>query len=319
MTTAIVHDARYRLHNTGSHPECIERLTSIDRAFEQRSSLDGTVRITPRPATEAELSRVHLPQHVARVIQACQDGDPTLDPDTVISQGSLEAALLSAGGALAAVDAVMTGQAHNALVVARPPGHHATSRRAMGFCLFNNVAAAARYAQDVHGVERVLIVDWDVHHGNGTQDIFYQDPSVYYLSLHQARHYPFTGEIGERGEEAGAGFTRNVPLRARTPAKEYVEVFRAVTQEIAQSFQPDLLLISAGFDAHLEDPLGSLRLTDADFAVMTDHLLTLAHRFGQGRVVSLLEGGYNLHTLGNTVATHLESLKSGSDPVQKWL
>lgn len=309
MTTAVVQDARFHRHDTGAHPESAARLVSIEQAFARRNSLQGVLSLTPREATREELGQAHHADHVQRVISACENHEPALDPDTVIGPDSLVPALLSAGSALTALDAMFAGQADNALVVSRPPGHHATFRRPMGFCFFNNVAVAARYAQRVHGVEKVLIVDWDVHHGNGTQDIFYQDPTVYYLSLHQARHYPWTGESNENGEGRGLGFTKNIPVRARTPASDYLTVFRGAIQTITQRFEPDLVLISAGFDAHRDDPLGSLMLEDQDFGVMTETLMEVAQQFSHGRLVSLLEGGYNVETLGDTVASHLEHLK----------
>lgn len=318
MKTAIVHSPVYALHDTGAHPETARRLASVEAAFERRGTLAGVVLVPPSPASEEALERVHLARHVQRVAHACQGGEPALDPDTRICSASWEAALMAAGGACVAVDAVLEGRADNAFVLCRPPGHHATLGRAMGFCLFNNVAVAARHAQVRHGVERVAIIDWDVHHGNGTQDIFYHDPSVFFLSLHQERHYPFSGAYQETGAGPGQGFTLNRPLRARTPAREYIQVFRAALEQLRSQFRPDLVLISAGFDAHLHDPLGELRLEDDDYAALTECLLELAAKDCQGRLVSLLEGGYNLQTLGDTVATHVETLK-GHTNTQKGL
>lgn len=314
MKTAFVHSPVYALHDTGAHPETARRLQSVQAAFERRGTLENILKLSPGAASEEALTRVHQAQHVQRVAHACQAGEPALDPDTRICEASWQAALLAAGGACAAVDAVVTGQADNAFVLCRPPGHHATPGRAMGFCLFNNVAVAARHAQVQHGLERILIIDWDVHHGNGTQDIFYSDPSVFFLSFHQDRHYPFSGALHERGEGRGEGFTLNRPLRSRTPAAVYRQVFQDALQQVRAQFRPDLVLISAGFDAHLHDPLGELMLEDPDYAALTELVLELAARDCQGRLVSLLEGGYNLQTLGDTVATHVETLKGSSVP-----
>jgi acetoin utilization deacetylase AcuC-like enzyme len=236
-----------------------------------------------------------------------------LDIDTKISSESFEVAKRAVGAALTGVDGVMAGEFDNAFALVRPPGHHATPEQAMGFCLFNNAAVAARYAQAKYGVEYVLIVDWDVHHGNGTQDIFYNDPSVYYFSTHQYPYYPGTGSAGETGEGKGEGYTLNIPLGAGTPARSHREAFREGLKRIEQRFHPDLIIISAGFDASRDDPLGGLMLTDNDFAEMTREITGMANRYGSGRVVSILEGGYNLRTLGETVRTHLQALTDAAD------
>jgi acetoin utilization deacetylase AcuC-like enzyme len=224
---------------------------------------------------------------------------------------SFDASLFAAGGAVSGVDAVMTGEADNAFVVARPPGHHATAERPMGFCLFNNVAVAAKYAQNKYKeIERVAIVDWDVHHGNGTQGIFYTDPSVYFFSMHQYPWYPGTGSRGETGHSRGLGATLNIPVKASTQAAEQKRMFEAAIEDIATNFRPDLIMISAGFDAHLTDPLGQLKLEDRDYVSMTRTIKQWAAEVCQGRVVSCLEGGYNLDTLGETVRSHVKELAS---------
>ena len=229
----------------------------------------------------------------------------------MISMHSLEAALRGAGAACQAIDAIMEGAANNAFVPVRPPGHHATPDRAMGFCLFNNVAVAARYAQSRHKeIERVAIIDWDVHHGNGTQGIFYDDPSVFYFSTHQYPWYPGTGARGETGHGRGRGFTLNVPLRALTPPADQRRAFDAAISEIATAFTPDLIMISAGFDAHDGDPLGQLLLSDEDFVQMTNVVKQWAAEACDGRIVSCMEGGYNLETLGETVHAHVRALQS---------
>jgi acetoin utilization deacetylase AcuC-like enzyme len=222
---------------------------------------------------------------------------------------SLDAALRAAGGACRAVDAIMAGEARNAFVPSRPPGHHATGENAMGFCLFNTVAVAARYAQSRYQeIERVAIIDWDVHHGNGTQGIFYDDPKVFFFSAHQYPWYPGTGSRGENGQGRGRGYTLNVPLKAGTPARVHRSTFDAALEEIADKFTPDLIIISAGFDAHAADPLGQLSLADEDFAAMTRTVKEWAESVCAGRIVSCLEGGYNLATLGATALAHVRAL-----------
>ena len=265
--------------------------------------------ITPEAATKGMIQAAHTPQHFKRVEKAFEEGLDRLDMDTTISMRSFDASMYAAGGACAAVDAVMSGEVQNAFVAARPPGHHSTAEKAMGFCLFNNVAVAARYAQNRYkDVERVAILDWDVHHGNGTQGIFYDDPTVHFFSMHQYPWYPGTGTRGETGFGRGLGTTLNVPLKANTSAEEQKRVFEGALEDIASNFKPDLVMISAGFDGHLHDPLGQLRLEDPDFASMTRSVMDWAEDICGGRVVSCLEGGYNLETLGETVRMHVQTL-----------
>ena len=222
---------------------------------------------------------------------------------------SFDASLFAAGGAISAVDAVMDGRAKNAFVAARPPGHHATAGNAMGFCLFNNVAVAARYAQNKYReIERVAIIDWDVHHGNGTQGIFYSDPSVFFFSMHQYPWYPGTGSSGETGQGRGLGATLNVPVKANTAANVQKTNFDSAITAISSKMKPDIIFISAGFDAHLTDPLGQLQLEDPDFRAMTRTVMDWADEACGGRIVSCLEGGYNLETLGGTVKAHVAEL-----------
>ena len=311
MKTAIVHHPVYREHDTGEgHPECPERYTIIMNGLRSDAELwDGLAEIEAPLATRGDIGACHTPQHIKRVERAVSEGTGYLDADTIVSMRSLDAALRAAGGACRAVDAVIKGEARNAFLPARPPGHHATSERAMGFCLFNNVAIAARYAQAHHaGIERVAIVDWDVHHGNGTQGIFYDDPSVFFFSTHQYPWYPGTGARGETGMGRGRGYTLNIPLRAHTPAREHRRLFDAALEEIGAKFKPDLIIISAGFDAHAGDPLGQLMLEDDDFIAMTRTVKEWAENACEGRIISCLEGGYNLQTLGATALAHVRAL-----------
>lgn len=313
MATAIVHHPIYEKHDTGiGHPEAPRRYRAVMGALQDDAELWSSLReITPAKAAQGIVQAAHTPQHFKRVEGAFASGMDRLDADTVISMRSFDAALVAAGGAIAAVDAVMQGEVRNAFVAARPPGHHATGERAMGFCLFNNIAVAARYAQNKYkDVERAVIVDWDVHHGNGTQGIFYSDPSVFFFSMHQYPWYPGTGSRGETGQGKGLGTTLNVPVKAFTKAADQVRAFEAAIEEIASKIKPDIIFISAGFDAHLTDPLGQLQIEDPDFAEMTRVMMQWADDACGGRIVSCLEGGYNLETLGETVKNHVRVLNS---------
>lgn len=311
MKTALIHHPIYEKHDTGpGHPEMPLRYTAVmDVLREDATFWESLIEITPEKASKGLIQAAHTPQHYKRVEGAFAHGQDRLDGDTTISMKSFEAGLYAAGGAIAGVDAVMQGTADNAFVVVRPPGHHATSEHAMGFCLFNNVAVAARYAQNNYKeIERVAIIDWDVHHGNGTQGIFYDDPTVHFFSIHQYPWYPGSGSRGETGFGRGLGSTLNVPVKVNTAAAEQTRMFEGALEDISKNFKPDLIMISAGFDAHSTDPLGQLKLEDKDFASMTKTLKNWAGEVCSGRVVSCLEGGYNLGTLGGTVKSHVGAL-----------
>jgi acetoin utilization deacetylase AcuC-like enzyme len=270
------------------------------------------VEVQAREAPRGDIQAAHSPQLYKQIERVVSEGIGYLDADTTVSMRSFDAARHAAGAPCQAIDLIMKGDVSNAFVPVRPPGHHATEERAMGFCLFNNVAVAARYAQQHYPeIERVAILDWDVHHGNGTQGIFYADPSVYFFSSHQYPWYPGTGTRGEKGTGRGLGYTMNLPLRAATPAVEQKRAFEAALDDMATSFSPDLIIISAGFDSHIGDPLGQLLLTDQDFVAMTRAVKQWAASSCQGRLVSCLEGGYNLETLGETVRAHVEELSHG--------
>jgi acetoin utilization deacetylase AcuC-like enzyme len=311
MKTALIHHPIYQKHETGlGHPETPKRYEVIIEALKGDQDLWSNLsEITPQPASRGLIQAAHTKELFKAVQTAFEKGYTHLDADTVVSMKSFDAAMFGAGGACRAVDAVMKGEAKNAFVAVRPPGHHATSETPMGFCLFNNVAVAARYAQNNYKeIERVAIIDWDVHHGNGTQGIFYDDPSVYFFSMHQYPWYPGTGARGETGFGRGLGYTKNIPVKAETNPGEQKRMFNAAIGEINKDFKPDLMIISAGFDAHLTDPLGQLRLQDADFVQLTRTVKQWADEVCEGRLVSVLEGGYNLQTLGETVRNHVAEL-----------
>jgi acetoin utilization deacetylase AcuC-like enzyme len=315
MTTAIIHHPIYEKHDTGpGHPETPERYRVVIDALRSDETLASKIsEITPEKALQGVVQAAHTKEHFKQIEGAFSAGLDRLDADTIISMKSFDAALFAAGGAITAIDAVMAGNARNAFVAVRPPGHHATAEHAMGFCLFNNVAVAARYAQNRYQeIDRIAVIDWDVHHGNGTQGIFYTDPSVFFFSMHQYPWYPGTGSRGETGHGRGLGTTLNVPMRAFTNAEEQRRTFESALEDIAGRMKPDVIFISAGFDAHLTDPLGQLQLEDADFAAMTRAVMEWADDVCGGRIVSCLEGGYNLETLGGTVREHVAAL-SGAE------
>jgi len=309
MTGLVTSDA-YTAHLTGEgHPESPDRVRAIVAKLEAEGLSDRAVAVPPRPATDEELLRCHTADYLQTVRDDLAAGSDDLSTgDTAISARSLETARLAAGGVLAAVDAVMTGQVANAFAVVRPPGHHATPTKGMGFCLFNNVACAARHAQAVHGAKRVLIADWDVHHGNGTQDIFYSDGAVLFFDTHQSPLYPGTGSRDETGAGPGQGLIMNRPFAAGAGRKEIVGAFRDDLVPAADAFQPDLVLVSAGFDSRIDDPLGGFRLTDEDFADLTRIMKEIAAKHCSGRLVSTLEGGYALDGLAAAAAAHVRAL-----------
>lgn len=308
--TALIADAHCQRHDTGfGHPETPARFAAVMKGIESAGLLDKLIRIEPRKVTRDDLLLAHELSYLQLAEHEILAGLPQISTgDTTICEESWDAARLAAGCALAAVDAVVGGKAANAFCVVRPPGHHASADRGMGFCILNNVALAARHAQRRHGLKRVLIVDWDVHHGNGTQDIFYADGSVFFFSTHQWPWYPGTGPASETGEGEGKGTTLNCPLPAGSGRAEIFAAFEKQLLPAMENFRPELVLISAGFDSRIGDPLGHFQLTDADFADLTKLVRGIADQFAKGRVVSLLEGGYNLSGLASAATAHLSAL-----------
>jgi acetoin utilization deacetylase AcuC-like enzyme len=316
--TLLYSDPLFLKHETGQHPEKPERLRSITTRLEAAGLPARCTAGTYRPLTEDALLAVHSAEQVRRARQAAERGGGRLDPDTVVSPASFEVALAAAGACVAAVDAVLAGPERKALCLVRPPGHHATPTRSMGFCLFGSVALAARHAHTAHQVNRVLVVDWDVHHGNGTQDIFYEDPAVTFFSVHRygMGFYPGTGAAHETGAGRGLGHTLNAPIRYGTPRPDYRAAFTRALEKAAAVSKPELVLVSAGFDAHARDPIGSLGLEVEDFAWLTRQVLDVARTHAGGRLVSCLEGGYDLQALAESVQAHLEELLAdrGTNP-----
>ncbi len=290
------------------HPERADRLRALDRVFEQEKFFLMARDLAPRGARE-DIIRVHPADFVDAMGEATpKEGLVRIDSDTVLSPGSWEAALRAVGGCCFAVDEVMEGKVSNAFVAMRPPGHHCETRKPMGFCLLNTIAVAARHAQAVYGIERVAIMDFDVHHGNGTQEIFWNDPTVMYCSTHEMPLYPGTGEVSETGV---AGNIVNAPLRSGDSGEQFKEAMESRVLPRIEAFAPDLILISAGFDGHVRDPVASLCLVEGDFAWATRRLMEVAHRKCDGRIVSLLEGGYDLTGLSTSAAAHVSALMHG--------
>jgi acetoin utilization deacetylase AcuC-like enzyme len=311
--TLLYRDPIFLEHDTGHHVETADRLRSVNAALD---SAGLPARCTPgtfQPMTEEEVRSVHADAQIERVRRTAERGGGYVDADTVLSTASYRVSLAAAGACASAVEAVLGGANRNALCLVRPPGHHATPTYSMGFCLFNNVALAARRAMKAHGLTRILIVDWDVHHGNGTQDIFYEDPRVMFLSIHRYGHgfYPGTGAADETGTGRGLGFTTNAAVRYGTPRPEYRSSFTSHLERAADKVKPELVLLSAGFDAHARDPIGSLGLEVEDFVTLTQQVLDVAGVHAGGRLVSCLEGGYSLEVLAEAVRAHLEGLLAG--------
>ncbi|MFZ4814033.1 MAG: histone deacetylase [Phototrophicaceae bacterium] len=306
MTTAFLTDTRFLEHDEPGHPEFSGRLKSVWQKLDAAALRPRMLELAPKAASEHTILLAHTRQLLNRLgeIEAMNNGNYNVrvDADTYMSPKSYTIARIAAGAICDAVDAVLDGEADNALCAVRPPGHHATPDRAMGFCLLNNIAIGARHAQSVHNLKRVMIVDYDVHHGNGTQDIFYSDPSVLFVSTHQYPLYPGTGWLEETGEGAGEGYTLNIPMPAKCGDANYAAVFEQVIWPAAQRYQPELIMVSAGFDAHWGDPLAGMNLTLAGYTHLTRELIRMAQTLCEGKIVFVMEGGYNLEAIGAGVA-----------------
>ncbi len=321
--TAYCFDPLYLAHDLAGHPESRARLERVLAALDGEGLLERMTSIAPRPVDLELLARVHSEAHIAQVRQMAARGGGFLDADTYVSASSYDAALLAAGGLVQLVQAVLANRIHNGVALVRPPGHHATATQGMGFCLFNNVAVAAQAALEscpAYDIPaRVLIVDWDVHHGNGTQDIFYDSPQVLYFSTHQYPHYPGTGHWRETGVGDGMGATVNLPLSAGVGDQGFARVFDEVLAPVTERFQPGLILVSAGYDAHWSDPLASLRLSLSGYWRMSKFIVALAERLCDGRLVVTLEGGYNMKVLARGVADTCRAMLGddapGADPL----
>jgi acetoin utilization deacetylase AcuC-like enzyme len=313
----VVSDPIYLEHDTGAHVEIANRLMKINETLESSGVSKQLIAIKPRLAAVDEIALVHDVHYINQLEAWAKEGVSYLDADTVISSRSYEVARYAAGGLLNATSEVMDGKLDSAFALVRPPGHHATHERAMGFCLFNNVAIAAKYALSQYKLERILIVDFDLHHGNGTQEAFYSDPHVLYFSTHQFPHYPGSGDVDEIGTGAGKGNILNVPLPAGCGDAEYIKVFEEVLRPAAERYKPQLTLVSAGYDAHWADNLGMMQLTVSGYAHLTEILKELALKLCNGRLVLTLEGGYNLAALADSVKATFDVLlgnKKVEDP-----
>ena len=325
MKVGYVYHPIYLKHDTGNHPENARRLEAIISHLEETELINQLIPVEPRPATVEELALVHEKQYIAHIKEVGMRGGGWLDPDTAMSPGSYDAALYAVGGTIKAAEAVINGELNSAFALVRPPGHHATSRSAMGFCIFNNIAIAAKYALSKHKLEKILIIDFDVHHGNGTQEAFYDNPQVLYISTHQYPHYPGTGSIEEIGSGIARGTKVNIPLPAGSGDAEYQQVFEQIIVPIVKRFSPQLILVSAGYDLHWSDQLAMMQVTTTGFAQMTKIIKELADELCGGKMVFGLEGGYNLTALATSVKATFDVLLGNSDiddplgqPEKRW-
>jgi acetoin utilization deacetylase AcuC-like enzyme len=314
MTTAYLYDPVYMQHKTGwGHPEKPERLKAIHDAVRAAPYFKDLVMIKPSMPDMKYIEAIHSKAYIQRVRKEIEDdGISYLDSmDTGVSGDSYDVALQAVGGSLSMCDAVMEGNARNGFCAIRPPGHHAEWDYAAGFCIFNNIAISARYLQSEYAVSKIAIVDWDVHHGNGTQHSFESDSSIFYISLHQFPHYPGTGSTSENGAGSGKGYTLNIPMRAGSGDTEYTSAFQNTIIPALHEFKPELVLISAGFDAHRHDPLSSIMLSSESFGLFTKMLMGVAGTYSQGRVIAFLEGGYDLSSLAESVVQMMDALVKG--------
>ncbi len=306
--TLLYHSPLFQTHKTGAHPEKPERLATIDRHLKMVGMYDRVKSPEWKPATAEQSQRIHAKEYIAELEKYAREGGGRIEADTVMSAESFTVAQQAAGAVCAAVGAVLKKEDKNAMCLVRPPGHHALEKSAMGFCLLNNVAIAAKCAIAEHQLYRVLIVDWDVHHGNGTQDVFYADDQVAFFSMHRWPFYPGTGDKDETGSGKGLGFTKNVPVAFGTPREKILANFKKELEAFAGKTKPQLVIISAGFDAHIRDPIGSLELETEDFRTLTKMVQEIADVHAGGKIVSALEGGYHPQRLAESVEVHLDEL-----------
>lgn len=312
MTTGFLYDPQFLKHDTGpGHPECSERLTASMNHLQKQLWYPGLYQVQPRPADLDWIRLLHGDDYIRRAESTCRSGSAFLDSmDVMVSRDSYDVALLAAGGMLGLADQLMAGTIDNGFALIRPPGHHAEHGMALGFCLFNNVAITTRYLQKQHGLDKILILDWDVHHGNGTQHLFEEDPGVLYISTHQYPYYPGTGAWSETGIGRGKSATLNCPMAAGSDDKDYEKAFMETILPKIDEFKPDAIIISAGFDAHRLDPLAQINLSTEFFGWMTARLMEKADHYCHGRILSALEGGYNLQALPLCIGEHLSVLSS---------
>jgi len=312
IPTGLVLDPLFAEHDPGpGHPEQVARYTAIMAALKDSGLASSLTLIPTRGITDDDLALVHTRAYILLAAKEIREGASQLSTgDTTVCKASLKVSRRAAGSVCAAIDAIFEGKVKRAFCALRPPGHHATPDRGMGFCIFNSAALAARYAQEHHDIERVAIVDWDVHHGNGTQDIFYEDASVHFFSTHQSPLYPGTGAVQETGRGEGKGMTLNRPFPAMSGMKEIGGAFSDEWTAAMARFKPQLVVISAGFDSRIDDPLGAFTLTDNDFATLTQTVIDVANEHAEGRVISCLEGGYNTSGLASAVQSHIRALRN---------
>jgi acetoin utilization deacetylase AcuC-like enzyme len=312
LPSAVVVDAEYLRHDPGEfHPERPERIRALLNLAEKLDNQRFQI-LPPRAASRSDIESCHGADYVKLVESTSKTNHYALDGDTITCRDSFGVGLLAVGGFLRLIDSIAAGESKNGFALVRPPGHHALKNRAMGFCLFNTIAIGAQHLKRTYDSKRVMIMDWDVHHGNGTQDSFYEDPSVLFISTHQFPYYPGTGAVNEVGVNAGEGYTLNIPLPAGCGDAEYMRVFYDVIVPGAKKFEPEWILVSAGFDPHRRDPLGGMEVTEAGFAGMARLLLQLADEYTGGKIAFLLEGGYDLSALSNSVSAVLEAMKEDS-------
>lgn len=306
--TGFLFSEKFLDHKTGDHPECPKRLNAIKAVLDSSKIGKDLVFVEPEEATPEQISLIHSPDYIKSVMTSCEIGYRFLDADTMICRKSYETAILAVGGVLKVLRLICNGELNNGFCAVRPPGHHAEINRAMGFCLFNNVAIAARYAINKLGLKKIFVIDWDVHHGNGTQNAFYTDPDVFYSSIHQFPFYPGSGNANETGRGKGEKFTLNFPLGQNEGDERYLAIFENKLIPALVKYEPDLIIISAGFDAHEKDHLASMNVTSDGFFRMTRQVCEAAESVCEGKVLSVLEGGYNLKALGEAVVLHLKGL-----------